>query len=268
MMSNQFLDKLINKDFGNLTIDEIKAIISNDAIFSLNKTNTKVLTKIIETGSIEADKEKIISVLQEGLPSTFVLLSNLDKHALTVGASQINFRDQLINCLNQMSHLQLCIFIDKVLMVSKEERIRFFRNKDYSLHAINGVISQSLGLSLVFEIFKPGKAKCFMAIDYTKIDKARMIEEINNQVVRYLYVLANIADVVLLTDKEKLMGTKINKVIYERTSVYLGVIKKEKSAVRATGVAPKQTWTYTLCNVADITIEEDDEFLGEEEYDE
>ena len=46
---------------------------------------------------------------------------------------------------------------------------------------------------------------------------------------------------------------------------YLDVIRKEKSAVRATGVAPKQTWTYTLCNVADITIEEDDEFYDEED---
>ena len=268
MMSNQFLEKLLNKDFEKLTIDEIKAIISNDVIFSLNKSNTKVLTKIIEKGNIEADRDKLISVLQEGLPSTFVLLSNLDKYPLTVGASQINFRDRLLNYLNQMSHLQLCVFIDKVLMVSKEERIRFFRNKDYSLHAINGVISRSLGLSLVFEVFKPGKSKNFMAIDYTKIDKARMIEEINNQVVRYLYVLANIAEVVLSTDEKKLSGTKINKVIYERIAGYLDVIRKEKSAVRATGVAPKQTWTYTLCNVADITIEEDDEFFDEEEYDE
>ena len=267
-MSEMFLDKLINKEFGDLTIDELKVIISNSVVFSLNKTDTKALERIVEKGSIETDKDKVVSILQEGLPSVFVLLSNLDKHAIKEGTIEISFRENLLDTLNKMNHLQLCVFIDKVLRVSKEEKIRFFRNKDYSLHAINSVISRSLGLSLVFEIFKPGKAKNFKAIDYTRIDKARMIEEINNQAVRYLYVLAIIAEVVLKTDEAKLSGTKINKVINEHISTYLEIIKKEKSAVRATGVAPKQTWTYTLCNITDITVEEDDEFFDEEDDDE
>ena len=83
-----------------------------------------------------------------------------------------------------------------------------------------------------------------------------------------LYVLAIIAEVVLNTDEEKLSGTKINKVINEDISTYLEIIKKEKAAVRATGVAPKQTWTYTLCNITDITVEEDEEFFDEEDDDE
>lgn len=136
-----------------------------------------------------------------------------------------------------MALLWIILFPIVILFkLAKEEKIRFFRNKDYSLHAINSVISRSLGLSLVFEIFKPGKAKNFKAIDYTRIDKAQMIEEIDNQVVRYLYVLAKIAEVVLNTEEEKLLGTKINKTINEQISVYLEIIKKEKSAVRATGV--------------------------------
>ena len=267
-MSEMFLDKLINKEFGDLTIDELKVIISNSVVFSLNKTDTKALERIVEKGSIETDKDKVVSILQEGLPSVFVLLSNLDKHAIKEETIEISFRENLLDTLNKMNHLQLCVFIDKVLRVSKEEKIRFFRNKDYSLHAINSVISRSLGLSLVFEIFKPGKAKNFKVIDYTRIDKARMIEEINNQAVRYLYVLAIIAEVVLNTDEAKLSGTKIHKVINEHISTYLEIIKKEKSAVRATGVAPKQTWTYTLCNITDITVEEDDEFFDEEDDDE
>ena len=242
-MSKMFLDKLINKKYVALTTDELKVIISNSAVFSLNKTDTKALAKIVERDRVEADRDKVVSVLQKGLPSTFVLLSNLDKHAIKEETIELSFREDLLDNLNKMNHLQICVFIDKVLKVSKEEKIRFFRNKDYSLHAINSVISRSLGLSLVFEIFKPGKAKNFKAIDYTRIDKAQMIEEIDNQVVRYLYVLAKIAEVVLNTEEEKLLGTKINKTINEQISVYLEIIKKEKSAVRATGVAPKQTWT-------------------------
>lgn len=263
-MSKTFLEKIINKEFENLTVDELKIIVNNGEIFSLNKTNTKVLEKAINKGNTEDDKDKIITVLQEGLPSAFVLLSNLDKHAIKEESVEIDFRAELTENLNQMSHLQLCVFIDKVLKISKEEKLRFFRNKDYSLHAINSIISQSLGLTLVFEIFKPGKAQKFKAIDYTRIDKAKMIEEINNQAVRYLYVLVEIAEVVLNTDESSLSGTKINKVIYERTSIYLSIIRKEKSAVRATGIAPKQTWTYTLCNLINIAIEEDDEYFEED----
>jgi hypothetical protein len=92
-----------------------------------------------------------------------------------------------------------------------------------------------------------------------------MIEEINNQAVRYLYVLAIIAEVILNTDESSVLGTKINKVINERISTYLTIINKEKSAVRATGVAPKQTWTYTLCNMVDIVLEEDDEYFEEDD---
>lgn len=263
-MGKMFLEKIINKEFGDLTVDELKVIVNSNEIFSLNKTYTKVLEKVIKNGKVE-DKEKIIAVLQEGLPSPFVLLSNLDKHTIDEETVKIDFREELTEKLNQMSHLQLCVFIDKVLKVSKEEKLRFFRNKDYSLHAINSVISRSLGLSLVFEIFKPGKAQKFKVIDYTRIDKAKMIEEINNQVVRYLYVLVSIAEVVLNTDEDSILGTKINKVIKEQISVYLSVINKEKSAVRATGVAPKQTWTYTLCNLINIAIENDDEYLEEDD---
>lgn len=267
-MSEVFLNKLINKTFGDLTTDELKAIIGNSAVFSLNKTDTKTLKRIVKKGSIETDKDKVVAILREGLPSVFVLLSNLDKYAIKEGTIDVRFRENLLDSLNKMNHLQLCVFVDKVLKVGKEEKIRFFRNKDYSLHAINSVVSRSLGLSLVFEIFKPGKAKNFRAIDYTRIDKVQMIEEIVNQSVRYLYVLAAIAEVVLNTDEEKLSGTKINKVINEDISTYLEIIKKEKAAVRATGVAPKQTWTYTLCNITDITVEEDEEFFDEEDDDE
>ena len=75
-MGKIFLEKIINKEFGDLTVDELKVIVNSGEIFSLNKTYTKVLEKVINKGKVE-DKEKIIIALQEGLPSAFVLLSNL-----------------------------------------------------------------------------------------------------------------------------------------------------------------------------------------------
>ena len=111
--------------------------------------------------------------------------------------------------------LSFGIFIDKVLMISDEFKIRFFRNEEYSLHEINGVISRSLGLTLVFEVFKKCNYKTFLDIPFEHTDKNLMIEVLNTQCVRYLYILKIISEIVLATEKGKLTGTKINKTIRE-----------------------------------------------------
>ena len=257
-MGEAFLKKLITREFADLTVDELRLIVNNGEVFPLTKKDTKTLEKIIADNTIEDNKEKVAKVLQKGLPTTFWILSNLDKQGVKEDTIEINFREALLSKLHQMTNLQLCIFIDKVLKFGKEEKLRFFRNKDFSLHEINGVVSRSLGLKLVFEIFKAGKAKGFTAINYNQINKDMMIEVINNHAVRYLYILEKIAKVVLATDEANIFGTKINKMIKEQIMDFVLVVKKEKAAVRATGVEPKKTWTYNLCGLADIIIEDDE----------
>ena len=78
-----------------------------------------------------------------------------------------------------MNHLQLGIFIDKVLMISDESKIRFFRNEEYSLHEINGVISRSLGLTLVFEVFKKRNYKTFLEYIHSKMSKPGALKILN-----------------------------------------------------------------------------------------
>jgi hypothetical protein len=62
-MSEMFLDKLINKEFGNLTLNELRAIICNREVFSLNKTDTKVLERIVNKGKLEEDREKVVDLI-------------------------------------------------------------------------------------------------------------------------------------------------------------------------------------------------------------
>jgi hypothetical protein len=197
-----------------------------------------------------------------------VILSSLDKHSILEDGIKIDFRKNLIDNLKQMNHLQLGIFIDKVLMISDESKIRFFRNEEYSLHEINSVISKSLGLTLVFEVFQKGKYKSFLDIPFSLVDKDLMIETLNTQLVRYLYILKIISEVVLSTEESKLTGTKINKTIREQISDYVKIIKKERVTVRKTGAVPRQTWTYSICGLTDISIEDDDEFMDWEDEDE
>lgn len=267
-MGETFLKKIIDKEFETLTTDELNVIIKQDSIFSINKKDKKTLEEIIEDGSLETSKDKIVDVLKEGLQNSFVILSNLDKHSLLEGEIKIDFRENLIENLKQMNLLQICIFVDKVLMVSNEFKIRFFRNEVYSLHEINGVISKSLGLTLVFEIFKKGKYKTFKNIPFERIDKELMIEVFNTQAVRYLYILKTMSEIVLATEESKLSGTKINKTIRDQINDYVSIIKKEREKVRKTGVVSKQTWTYSICGLTDISVEDDDEFFDWEDDDE
>ena len=267
-MGEMFLKKIVDKEFESLTVDELKVIVTYDSVFTISKTDNKTLEKIIEDGITERNKDKMVAVLKEGLPNSFAILSNLDRHDIIDGEIKIEFRKNLIENLRLMNHLQLGFFIDKVLMMSKEFKIRFFRNEEYSLHEINGVISKSLGLTLVFEVFKKGEYKTFMEIPFEHTDKNLMIEVLNAQCVRYLYILKIISEVVLTTEKDKLKGTKINKNIREQIDGYVKLIKKERKYVKKTGAVPKQTWTYSICGLTDISIEDDDEFLDWEDDDE
>ena len=267
-MGEMFLKKIIDKEFKSLTVEELKVIVTYDSVFPMSKTDKKALEKIIEDGITDSNKDKMVAVLKEGLPNSFAILSNLDRHDIIDGEIKIEFRKNLIENLRLMNHLQLGFFIDKVLMMSKEFKIRFFRNEEYSLHEINGVISKSLGLTLVFEVFKKGEYKTFMEIPFEHTDKSLMIEVLNAQCVRYLYILKIISEVVLATEKDKLKGTKINKNIREEIDGYVKLIKKERKYVKKTGAVPKQTWTYSICGLTDISIEDDDEFLDWEDDDE
>ncbi len=256
------LQKMRKKEFENFTLEELKLIINNENIFSLRKIDKKALEKLIEKNNIDENKDKITAILQEALPPAMTILNNLDSNPVAIGAEKVNFREMLLADLNQMSILQLCIFLDKVMMISDEKKLNFFRNRVYSLHEINGAISKSLGLSLVFEVFKPGTYKTFRCIDYTKIDKTLMIEAIDRNAVRYLYILVNISKTVLTTE-ENLFGTKINKTIRDDISEYVKVIHESKKKIKETGIKPTQSWTYTLCNTDTITVEDDEDDFGE-----
>ena len=267
-MGETFLRKIMDKDFEALTVDEVKVILTQDNIFSISKKDKKVLEKFIEEDSLEINKDKLVEILKERLPNSFAILSALDRHSVLEDGIKIDFRKNLIENLKIMNHLQLGIFIDKVLMISDESKIRFFRNEEYSLHEINGVISRSLGLTLVFEVFKKRNYKTFLDVPFSLVDKDLMIETLNVQLVRYLYILKIISEVVLSTEESKLTGTKINKTIREQISDYVKIIKKERVTVRKTGAVPRQTWTYSICGLTDISIEDDDEFMDWEDEDE
>ncbi len=273
-MIKEFLRKILNKEFESLSTEELELIMNNDNIFSLSKKDKKALEQVLKKGSIKNDKDKVIQTLSEGLPSTVEILSKLDNNSIINGDVEFSFREGMLNNLNKMNNLQLCVFFDKVLRYSKKLCIQFLRNKVYSLHEINGVICRSLGLSLVFEIFTFDRRKRFLAIDYNKIDKSEMINAINNQAVRYLWFLECISEAALTIDEAKCVGktitgyNKANEIIDELAADYIEVIDSEIEALIEANVRPKQTYIYTLGNLETITVEDDSEDFDLEDFDE
>ena len=151
-MDREFLNKLLNRDFENLSIEEISAIIYSDDVFSISKKDKKILEQLIANGSVDATRGQVSAVLEEVIPRAIVILNKLDKFSIDVDPIRIDFANELLESLNQMNHLQLCSFIDKVMFMSKDYEINFLRHKVYSLHEINSAFSRSFGLSLAFEI--------------------------------------------------------------------------------------------------------------------
>ena len=111
-MGEMFLKKIIDKEFESLTVEELKVIVTYDSVFPMSKTDKKALEKIIEDGITESNKDKMVAVLKEGLPNSFAILSNLDKHDIIDGEIKIEFRKNLIENLKLMNHLQLGIYKD------------------------------------------------------------------------------------------------------------------------------------------------------------
>ena len=120
-MEHAFLKKLIDREFNNLTQDELLLIVNNHEVFALKKKDLNVIEKLIDKG-IEPNKDKISQVLEEALPPIISILNNLDQQAIYGKGITIDFRGSLQDNLNQMNQLQLCVFINKVLKFLKQAK--------------------------------------------------------------------------------------------------------------------------------------------------
>lgn len=266
-MSKVFLDKVLKREFDDLSLEELSVIVAYDEVFSLNKKDKKVLEKIISSNSLDTEKEKVLKVLKGCIPPAIAILSKLDKFSINEKSIKVDFRKSILENLKQMNNFQLCVFIDRMMWFSKKYGLNFFRNKLYSIHEINTAVSKSFNLSLTFEIFKLGKYKKFLAIDHSKLDKQLLVEAINSQVVHHLCILEIISYEVLMFEEERLLGTKINKIIKTNDYFveYLSIILRGYADVSEAKVEPKRTWTYTLSNLLEVTVEDDDCFFEEDD---
>ena len=246
MRYGTLLNKLLEKDYENLTIEELGVLDKYKETFGLGDEFKKLYEDLIKG---ENNLNKIKEELETKLLPRILILENLSKLEINEPELHVNFRGELINNLRKMDNLRICYFIDKVSYQIKENNIRFFgvkRQNEISYHMINKVISDSYNLNLVFEIFEKNSKNKFLHLDVNKFNKEYMIEVLNKYFTCYLYILEIISDVVLNCEEDELSKKTLAFAITKEIKQYLNVIREDKKLFKVKGNRLFRNWSYFI----------------------
>ena len=246
MRYGTLLNKLLEKDYENLTIEELGVLDKYRETFGLGDEFKKLYEDLIKG---ENNLNKIKEELETKLLPRILILENLSKLEINEPELHVNFRGELINNLRKMDNLRICYFIDKVSYQIKENNIRFFgvkRQNEISYHMINNGISDSYILNLVFEIFEKNSKYKFLHLDVNKFNKQYMIEVLNKYFTCYLYILEIISDVVLNCDEDELSKKTLAFAITKEIKQYLNVIREDKKLFKVKGNRLFRNWSYFI----------------------
>lgn len=236
------LDKILSKDYLNLTIKEIILINKHKKFFGLEKELSKVIEKLKHDKNNDSnlndlevnEKKEIIEILQKELLPRTIILENLSKVDLDEEGINSNFKSKFINNLRDLNNLQICKLIDRISYYFKKKKLNFFGRKssgDGAYHQINKVISESLNLTLVFQIFGKQYSNRYMHLPIDKFNKELLIETLNQYCVRYLYILEVIASTMSKLDPEQLEGKKGSFIISKEIKHYLEIVEEDNVIV-------------------------------------
>lgn len=246
MRYGTLLDKLLKKDYENLTIKELGVLNKYNEIFGLDDVFKRLYEGLIKG---ENNLNLINEELKIKLLPRILILESLSKVEINEPELNVNFKANLLNNLKKMDNLRICHFIDRVSWLLKENNIRFFgvqTNNEVSYHMINKVISDSYNLNLVFEIFEKNNKKRFLHLDVNKFNKEQMIEVLSKYLTSYLYILEIMSEVVLNCDTENLNRRVLACAIKKNTEQYRKVISEDKKLFKVKGNRLFKRWSYFI----------------------
>ena len=244
-MSN-VLDKILSRNYEQLTISDLFLIDKYQKHFGLDKQFSQVLTKNnlnkkdeTNLNDVNEDvKNEIIEVLKKELLPRTIILENLAKVDLEKEGIVSNFNSKFVESLRKLDNLKLCKLIDRIsYYMLKNSKLNFFGRKsngDGAYHEFNKVISDSLGLSLVFQIFGKKYLNRYTHLPIDKFNKEAFIEALSKYCVRYTYILEIIVNTMATFDLELLEGKKGSFKIGKEIKTYLDIVVEDtaKSFVR------------------------------------
>lgn len=234
------LDSILHKEYEQLTVKNLFILDKYKKVFGLDKEFTQLLKKYSlnkkdETLIDELDKEikiEVIEELQKKLLPRTNILENLSSNDLNHEGIDSNFKNRFINGLSELSNFQICKFIDRIGYYIKKKKLNFFGktpNNVGAYHQINKVISDSMGLSLVFDIFGKNLSNNYLHLDIEKFNKEGFIKCLNEYCIRYSYILEIMCKVFSSFNDDELEGKKVAFAINKGIKFYLQIIKEDSN---------------------------------------
>ena len=129
------LDKILCKDYLNLTIKEIILINKHKKIFGLGKELSKVIEKFKYDKNNDSylndlevnEKKEVIEVLQKELLPRTIILENLSNVDLDEEGINSNFKSKFINNLRDLNNLQICKLIDRISYYFNKKKLNLIQ---------------------------------------------------------------------------------------------------------------------------------------------
>lgn len=229
MTNTVFILKILNRQFDELSRDEMLAIAENPDVFQMPKKFRKLL------GDSELNDEArhaAIEMLKDELHASIDLLNRLDQFAVNDPVYGVEFKKDFIETAKRLPIYRLCILIDKLDYYMRKYRICFFGNnqaKPNVWHEINKVVSDSFGLDLVFEVFGCKEHYYrFEKLNYTAFKADKLIACLEAYCRNWTCILYYIAQTLADADEESVTKKKsITAAINKSVQVYMDIIKAE-----------------------------------------
>lgn len=230
MTNTVFILKILNRQFDELSRDEMLVIAENPDIFKMPKKFGKLLG---DSGFNDEKRREAIEMLKDELPPSIYILNNLDLFSISDPVYGVDFKKDFIETAKKLPIYRLCILIDKLDYYMRKCKICFFGNnqaKSIVWHEINKVISDSFGLDLVFEVFACKEHYYrFEKLNYRAFKVDKLIACLEAYCKNWTCILYYIAKALLDADDESVNKKKsITAAINKSVQVYVDIIRTER----------------------------------------
>ena len=265
MITNDFLVKLLESNFEEMTIEELTILDKYDSIFGLGKKYTQLLESLKKKDTDEK-RSKVVDYINEKIPLKYFILNRLDNYAIYEPNVIIDFKTAFHRNLDKMDAKRLCYLVDRISKLNSKYHINIFghrSNEAIAYHKINEVVCGNYSLTLVFSYFYRDAPRRFQHLPFFRLDRDKLAQRLKEYCVLYFPILEGVSEYILNTKEEDLESRKellkMNKIL----KPYFEIIEREHKVLSGDSKKRDRSWKFLIENeeVADKDfggIEEND----------
>lgn len=266
MTSNEFLDKLIESKYDEMSFRHFQIMDTYSLVFRFGSKYHQLIEKISKNPSKRFDdetKNELLTIINDKKVGSFFYLNVLDNNPIDEKDCVIKFKETFYSNLDKMNNNQLCHLIDSIGKMSVDHKISFFGsnyNAPVAYHGLNEVISISLGYKLVFGFFGRSKdyRKRYYKININNIKRGLLIDRIKEYCKMYFYLLEGLSETILETKEEELDKKSLTYAFNKKLNKYLSLVDEQHKLLKTKGQKVQDKWKYLLDDI-ETGVDEDDD---------